>query len=358
MIFEIFLILFTLVTLTSFHELGHFILAKKFGVKVEEFGIGYPPRLIGKKIGETIYSFNLLPFGAFIRVEGEDKKESEISLKSKKKWQRALIYLGGVLSFWVLSVILLSIVFNLGVFEAVPDDYQSSDSVVRIVSVKKNAPAQKAGIKAGDIIEKITVGEEQFSFNKTKEIQQFIDLHKGEKIVITVRRGKNHLRVAVVPCLSPPEGEGPLGIGLVRTITVKYPWYKALLEGIKACLKTTWAIVAGIGEIIVRGLAGKGLPEGAQFVGPIGIGSLIFQSIHFGINFFLQFIAFISIYLAVFNILPIPALDGGKLLFLLIEAIRGKEMNPQTEKRITAGFFIVLLCLMAWVTFKDIVRIF
>ena len=356
----IFLIAFlSLIGLIILHEFGHFILAKKFGVKVEEFGIGYPPRLIGKKIGETIYSLNLLPFGAFVKIQGEiGGIESARSFSGKPIWQRTLIVLGGVVSFWMISAILLSIVMGLGASTAISDE-ENGDLInpkVQIAQVVAGSPAASAGVKAGDTIKQLTINNQQLTINKIKEVQEFTNAHRGEEITLTIERGKEVFDASLVPRISPPEGEGPMGIALVRTAIKSYPWYQAPIQGIIATGNLTIGVLKGWGLALIKAI--KGLPTGVQLMGPVGIFSLFAQVSQLGVNYFLQFIAIISIYIALFNILPIPAVDGGKLLFLGIEAVRKKPVSQKIEQNITAIFFALLIVLMIWVTIKDITRLF
>jgi len=383
MIFTIIIVFLSLIGLMVIHEFGHFVIAKKCGVKVEEFGIGYPPRIIGKKIGQTLYSLNLLPFGAFVKIQGEEGGiESAQSFSQKPIWQRASIVIGGVASFWLISAILLSVVFGIGTFQAISDDEQVANPKVQIIAVAPDSPAEAAGIKVGDTIKKFSIpellqteanGEEeslfsspsgthemdvQFSINKVKEVQEFTEKYKGKEIVLTIERGREIFEASLVPRISPPEGEGAMGVGLTRITEKSYPWYQAPIKGIEATLKMTGAIVEGLAQVFGNLIQGKGLPAGAQLMGPIGIGSLMTQFAKLGVNYYLQFIAMISIYLAIFNILPIPALDGGKLLFLAIEKVRRKPVSPKIEQNITGAFFTFLVALMIWVTIKDIIRLF
>ena len=351
----------SLIGLIVLHEFGHFILAKKFGVKVEEFGIGLPPRLIGKKFGETIYSLNLLPFGAFVKIRGEEGRiESADSFSGRPIWQRTLIILGGVVSFWIISAILLSIVFGMGVPTAISDEENENlvNPRVQIVAVAPNSPAEIAGIKLGDTMSAISYQLSATSINKVKEVQEFTEKYKGEEVTLTIERGKEIFEVSLIPRVSPPEGEGAMGVGLARTAMKSYPWWISPIKGMEATLNTTGVIVVGLGEVLGNLVQGKGLPPGAQLMGPVGIGSLMTQFAKLGISYYLQFIAIISIYLAIFNILPIPALDGGKLLFLGIEKVRRKPVSQKTEQRITGIFFALLIALMIWVTIKDIARLF
>jgi len=353
----------SLISLMVLHELGHFVIAKKFGVKVEEFGIGYPPRILGKKFGETIYSINLLPFGAFVKIKGEEGGiESARSFTEKPIWQRFLIILGGVVSFWLISAVLLSIVFGIGVSQAVSDEENNTllKPKVQIMAVASGSPAEKAGIKPGDTIAslKLKIKNEKLKITKVKEVQDFTNAHQGEEIILTIERGKEVFDVSLIPRASPPEGEGAMGIALSRMIEKSYPWYLASVKGIEATFGLTKEITVGISQIFGNLIQGKGLPPGTEFMGPVGIGKLMTQAAQMGINYYLQFVAIISVYLAVFNILPIPALDGGKLLFLGIEKVRRKPVSSKVEQSITAVFFALLVALMLWVTIKDVIRIF
>ena len=360
MVLIIIIAFISLMGLVILHELGHFVLARRFGVKVEEFGVGLPPRIFGKKIGETIYSLNLLPFGAFVKILGEEKKEEgERSFSQKPIWQRALIVLGGVVSFWLVAAILLSFIMGLGAPTAVSDEENSEglkNPRVQVVQILPDSPAQIAGIKEGDAIKQLTVNGEQLKINKVKEVQEITEENKGKEIVLTIERGKQVFDVSLIPRIQPPSGEGAMGVALVRTAIKSYPWYQAPWQGIRAAGNLTVMIVEGWGHALANVV--KGQPSGAQIMGPVGIFSLFNQVGQMGAVYFLQFIAVISIYLALFNILPIPAVDGGKLLFLGIEAVRRKPVAQKTEQGITAAFFALLLGLMVLVTIKDIIRLF
>ncbi len=359
MFLSIIIAFFSLVALAILHEFGHFILAKKFGVKVEEFGIGYPPRIFAKKIGETVYSLNLLPFGALVRVKGEEGNiESLESFSGKPIWQRALIVFGGVASFWFIAAIILSVVFAVGVNEVIDDEVSAINSKVQIVAIAQNSPSQAAGLKAGDVIIKAQnqKTKNQTNIDKTKTFQGFTKENLGQEIIVTIQRGKETLDISITPRLSPPAGEGPLGVALVRTAIKNYPWWLAPIKGVEATFNITILIIKGFGQALAS--AFRGLPTGVELIGPVGIGSLIAQATQLGVAYFLQFIALIAIYMAIFNILPIPAVDGGKLLFLAIEKIKGKPIKQRTEQSINAVFFALIILLSVVVTIKDIAKLF
>ena len=361
---------FSLIILMVIHELGHLIAAKRFGIRVDEFGIFFPPRLIAKRFGETLYSLNLLPFGAFVKIYGEEGEIDDIRSFSKKPiWQRSLIILAGVVSFWVVAVLLLSIVMGLGFPVAISDETNEGlkDPRVQITAIAKGSPAELAGIRLGDTIKEFSIlndpafeslAGKQFSINKVKELQGLIEQYKGQEITLTVERGKEVLNLSLIPRIDPPQGEGAMGVALVRTAIKDYPWYLAPLEGLKRTFELTWAIINGLGQILGNFILGKGIPKGVELMGPVGIVSLVAQVSQLGIVYFLQFIALLSIYLAIFNILPIPTLDGGKLVFLGIEAIRKKPVSQKIEQNVTAFFFTLLVLLMIWVTIKDIISFF
>ena len=361
MILTILIAFISLIGLIVLHEFGHFILAKKFGVKVEEFGIGFPPRLFGRKIGETLYSLNLLPLGAFVKIHGEEGGVEDIQSFSKKPiWQRTLIVLGGVVMFWIISWVLLSMVMGLGAPTAISDEAEQGivNPRVQIMGVASNSPAEKAGINPGDTIIKLKTQNSILEINKVKEVQDFIGENKGKEVVLTIERGREVFDVSLVPRVSPPEGEGPMGVALARTAIISYPWYEAPIRGAIATVNLTIAAIQGWAMVLSNLVKGQGMPTGVQVMGPVGIFGLFTQMSALGLSYFLRFVAIISIFLALFNILPIPALDGGKLVFLGIEAIRKKPISPNLEQKITAFFFALLILLMILVTFKDIQRLF
>jgi len=361
MIFTIIIAFFSLIGLVILHELGHFLLAKKFGVKVEEFGIGYPPRLFGKKIGETIYSLNLLPFGAFVKIYGHEKRiEDPRSFSTKPFYQKSLIILGGVVVFWIVSAILLSIVMGIGVPSAISDEEGGilKDVKVQIAAIVSESPAEAAELKIGDAISGLSFENEELKIDKVSQIQEFTQAHKGEEIILTIQRGDEIFDVSLTPRVSFPEGEGPMGIALVRTSLKSYPWHIAPIKGIEATGVLTVAVIRGWGMVFSSLFQGQGVPPGVEIGGPVRIFELFVDVRALGASYFLQFIALISISLALINILPIPALDGGWFLFLVIEKLKGKPLNDKIVQKVSAVFFFLLIALMIWITTKDIIRLF
>lgn len=362
MVFTIFVVIISLLFLVTMHELGHFLLAKKFGVKVEEFGIGIPPKIIGKKIGETEYSLNLLPLGAFVKLYGEEERIAKAgSFTQKPIWQRSLIILGGVVTFWIIAIILISIIAGTwGMPTAIEDNDQGFiNPEVQITAVASNSPAEKAGLMIGDVIQQLKAGNSQIATTKVSEVVDFIDGHKGEEMTLTIKRGKEIMNVSLVSRPNPPQGEGPIGIEPVRTGLKIYNWPGAIKQGFLTTKNVTVFTISTLGSIVSRLVHGLPIPKGqVEFKGIVGISQIMAQTLQKGISDYLWLLSMFSIFLAIFNILPIPALDGGKLLFLGIEKIRKKPVSEKTEQKITTFFFILLIVLSILVTIRDISRIF
>jgi len=370
----------SLIILMIIHEFGHFIIAKKFGVRVDEFGVGYPPRIFGKKIGDTIYSVNWLPFGAFVRIYGEEGLDASDSsgvgapvlglddyrsFTNLKIWQRVLIIIGGVAAFWIAAMIIFSVVFAIGTDLPVADqDVQGmTNAQLKIVSVSGGSPAAQAGIKIGDTVKDIKVKGIDTKIDKISDFQRITNENKGKEIILTIERTiqgvPQKFDVSLTPRINPPAGEGSMGVGLQRMATLiqKTSWYMAPIKGVTYTWETTINSLKGLYLTLASLTGGKGSPEGASLAGPLGITVFLANAASYGVGFFLYFIGMICVFIAIFNLFPIPALDGGKLVFLLIEKIKGKPVSPKIEQIITLIFFIILIALSLYITIKfDIPR--
>lgn len=352
----------SIIALLVLHEAGHFLTAKFLKIRVDEFGIGYPPRIWGKKLGKTLYSLNWLPFGAFVKIPGPDGEvegiKDEENYEKRPAWQKAAVLFGGVVSFWIIAAILLSIAFMAGVPEAISDEAIAPDAKVQIISLSNNSPAEAAGLNPGDAIKGFEKDGLIYEIDTVGEVQNYVLENQGNEVLILIERGQEEISLPVNLRDNPPEGEGILGIALVRTADHSYPFYQAPLMGVKATVSLTGQVITGWAGVLGSLFSGQGLPGGVSFVGPIGIGSMVNDAAKMGASYFLQFISMIAVYLAVFNILPIPALDGGRLLFLLIEKLRRKPLNKKIEQSLNGAVFVVLLILMALVTIKDVKDLF
>lgn len=363
MVLTLLIAFFSLIVLMIIHEFGHFIIAKKFGIKVEEFGIGYPPRIFGKKFGETLYSINLLPLGAFVRIKGEEGGiENYRSFIGLAMWKRVLIVLGGIIAFWLAAIILFSIVFSIGTDIPIGDqDIPGlTNARVKILIVGKGSPAESAGLRIGDTIVKVRSTESEVKINKIKDFQDFTKENLGQQITLTIDRGGKVFALFLTPRLSPPQNQGPVGVVLERMATLieKYPWYQTPARATIYCAEITMKAVQGLFDVVKSLFSGRGVPEGAEMAGPLGITVFLARAIDYGTGFFLYFIGIISVFVALFNLFPIPALDGGKLLFLAIEKVRKKPVSAKIERNITAIFFFLLIALSIFVTIRfDIPRL-
>ncbi len=336
----IFVIIF-LSILIIVHELGHFFAAKKFGLLVEEFGIGLPPRIWGKKIGETTYSINALPIGGFVKIygeNGEEKKEGEKdrSFSSLKIWKRAVVLFAGVFMNFILGWLVISIVFFIGIPQA-----------IFIADVAQSSPAEKIGLIAGD---KIT------NFYELDELIKYINNNKGQIVNLEIERSGKALNVQAIPRVSPPEGQGALGVALVEGGSPRMGIFSSFYEGLKSSAEITKAIVLAIFNLIKLAFIGEATMEAVA--GPVGIVKITAQAGTLGFVYLLQLLALISLNLAVINLFPFPALDGGRLLFLAIEKIKGSPLNRKFEQIVNATGMALLLLLMLLITINDITRFF
>lgn len=353
------------------HEAGHFFVAKLFKIKVEEFGFGLPPRAFGKKFGETLYSINWLPIGGFVKLYGEDEagggkvsvkglnasvKEQKSKTKdpdydrayySKPKWQKALVISAGVIMNFVLAVVIISFLFS---FVGVP----TPTGKVLVLEVAKGSPAEIAGLKKGDSIE-FALGE------KITSTQQVIALTKkseGKEMLIKIITATGaEKQIKITPRIKYPKGQGPVGVAIEQeTFVKKYPWYEAPFVGTKEALMQTAMIAGGLGTLITQLIMQGAVPS--DVAGPVGIAQLTGRVVEIGPFAVLSFISLLSLNLALINILPIPALDGGRLLFIAIEAVTRKKVNPDIEGYAHTIGMVILLGLIALITLHDLFRLF
>jgi regulator of sigma E protease len=339
------------------HELGHFVFAKRAGMKVEEFGFGFPPRLFGFQRGETTYSINWIPFGGFVKILGEDgeDRENPRSFGSKSFLARLKVILAGVAMNLLFAIFLLMIGNSIGLRKAVEegDVSRASELQVQIYQIAPGSPAQGADLRVLDEIKGFRLSNGvTTTVARSKEVSEFVNQHKGEKVTILLTRGGEALEKEVELRASPPAGQGPLGIAPILTGVYSYPWYDSVWRGVYDSVGLVISTVYGYGLLFkTLFFEGKLL---ADVSGPVGIANLTGQAARVGFNFLLQFMAMISVNLAVLNVIPFPALDGGRALLLIVEKIRGVALNKKIEGMINASGFILLLALMAYITIKDI----
>lgn len=338
------------------HEWGHFIVARKMGVRVEEFGLGLPPRIVGKKIRGTVYSLNWLPIGGFCRLYGEDPavmargiiKNRDESFEYKKPWQKMLIVLGGVLMNLVLAIIIFGVVYTI---VGIPKEVDK----VRIVGVVENSPAMEVGLREGDVIFEVN----GVSVKDSDELIKEVDKYKGENVELLISDGQDSNRLVEVWVReNPPEGEGSMGIAISNTEMEPVAWYrvdKGILIGFKEAFYWGKIILGGVTSMLT-GLISGNIPKDVS--GPIGMYQAT-SSINKdqGILAVIHFFGIVSVNLAVVNVLPFPALDGGRLIFVFYEMITKKRANQRLESLVNNLGMFILLALIILVTVGDISRI-
>jgi regulator of sigma E protease len=357
-----------LLVLVLVHEFGHFFTAKKFGIRVDEFGFGFPPKIFGKKFGETEYSLNLLPIGGFVKIFGENPDDEntngpdrERSFVHKAKWKQAIVLFAGVFMNFLLAWVLFSIGFMSGLPTSVgsePAGYELSNVNLTVVSVSPESPAMMVGLKSGD---KIISVKNSISFLKEinpETLKSFIVLNPNEEIEIEYLRGKdeNIHNVKVTPVLNSTGSEPMIGIAMDMIGMAKLPLFTAFKEGMALTWFVTKGTALGLYTLIADGIRGHG--SFASITGPVGMVGIVGDAYEFGFVYLLSFAALISVNLAIINLLPFPALDGGRLFFLLIEKIKGSRLNPKFANTANIIGFGILVLLMIVVTFHDVVKLF
>jgi len=326
------------------HELGHFITAKASGVKVEEFGLGFPPRLLSIKLGETIYSLNAIPLGGFTRMAGEEDPKVERSLASKSIGTRLLVLSAGSIMNALLPILLFSIAFM------IPHDIVIGQVVVE--EVAENSPAAKAGIKAGDTI--ISINDK--TLNNTQDLSRYIQLNLGNEITMLVKHSDlSQGKVLVTPRWKPPPEQGAIGVAVTTleptVVSQSEPFWQAIPLGVNQTIETLILFKNAILSLFIG-------TASLELTGPVGIAQITGEVAQAGISPLLEFTAFFSINLAILNILPLPALDGGRIAFVLLEWVRrGKRISPKKEGLAHLIGFAMLMGLILAITYQDIMRI-
>ncbi len=357
--FTVLIFFIVLGILVLVHEFGHFYVAKKAGMRVDEFGFGFPPRIFGIKKGETVYSINWIPFGGFVKVYGEqgEGENDPRSFASNSAGSRAKVLVAGVVMNLLLAAFLLGLGNFLGLRIGLLDgDAGARDIKIQIINVSQDSPAQAAGLNPLDEIIRLEKGVEVVSVGEVEEVQTFVKRYAGQEIFVVIGRNGGELKLNLVPRKDPPPGQGELGISLVKTGVVSYPWYEAAWRGVRDTGIMTANIAVAL-AIFFKNLFVDS-SQIADVSGPVGIAVLTGQAAGLGFNYLLQFVALLSINLAVLNIMPFPALDGGRLLFIGIEKVKGSPVSKKIENLVNAAGFALLLALMIWITVKDVAKFF
>ncbi len=353
---SILLFIVILGTLVVVHELGHFLAARRSGVRVEEFGLGFPPRLFGRRYGATLYSINAIPFGGFVRLHGEQSGEQadQGSFQAASTPKKVLIMAAGVLMNYALAWVILTAVFSTGV--TVDPSTVKLDSGATLTNrqtqaiVTTGGVAEQSGLATGDQI--ITINGRIFS--STEEIAAFARQANFPPLTFDVIHGnvRRQVTLQAKPVVDPqaPHYE----FGLAASATVTYPWYTAPWVGLRSTISLSWQSVVGFGQVISQFVRSGRLSQ--DVAGPVGIAVLTGEVTRLGASSLLQFVALLSISLAVINFLPIPALDGGRAWLLIIQRVIRRTISPRVENYIHAAGFYALLLMILLISIRDVRR--
>ncbi len=370
------------------HEYGHFVFCRIFSIKVNEFCIGFPPRICGiyKKDGRwkfffgkslkgiqpesTIYSLNWIPFGGLNKIEdgGEEvePKSSRHDFFSKPWWQRVIVAAGGVIFNIVLAFVLLSCAFSIGSYQDIdavhPPNTHIRDVNLTIIYVQPGSPAQKIGLKSGDIISRIN--NIDLASSSVKQAQDLIGNFQG-KIDLEIIRHKQLLKFEIeteasdkVFGVSKTEQENKksvIGVALARLGKISFPWYSAIWHGFLKTFQMLGSLFYGFYLIIKNLITAREMI--GEFVGVIGLAAITTEAARIGFDYLIQFVAFLSLAIAVTQLIPLPAIDGGKILVYILEGIRRKPINRKLEGYADYIGFWILIGLMAILTYRDIFKL-
>ncbi|MBO8167755.1 MAG: RIP metalloprotease RseP [Thermoanaerobacteraceae bacterium] len=324
------------------HEFGHFIVAKRVGISVEEFSLGMGPKVLGKKVGETLYSLRAFPVGGFVRMAGMEPGEEAPEgrgFNEKPVLERMSVIFAGPFMNFLLAIVLFVIVYMiLGV--AVP----TNENVVG--QTIPGRAAEQAGLKSGDRIIAVN-GQQVENWN---ELTDIIHGKAGQRITLTVVRDGKKLFFEITPEYDPERKVGLIGI-YPTTELKRFGVLQSVWLGLKQSYEITKGIIGGFAQVITG-------QEQAQVAGPIGIYSIIGQAVQFGLTSVFNFAGILSLHLGLINLFPIPALDGSRLVFLAFEGLRGKPVDPNKENLIHFIGFALLMLLMVVITYNDLVKLF
>lgn len=377
MILDIVIFVAVLAVLVLVHEFGHFLSARKFKMLVEEFGFGFPPKIFSKKIKDTIWSINMIPLGGFVKIAGEDggesKNDDKILIKetdvkeniiidgeivgekekvvidaykissdhsgffsSKPIWQRIIVLISGVLMNFILGWFLLSLVFMFG-----------AGKHLIITDVAKNSPAENVGIKSGDEIK---------GFDSVENFISFVNQNKGKEISLEMVSGGKENKLKIIPRENPPKGEGSLGVGLSMGGFEKVGFFRAIYEALKSAIMFFGLIFVMLFKLIISIFGGGDLFKYVS--GPVGIFKATAQATNLGLPYLANLVALISLNLAAVNIFPFPALDGGRIVFLIAEKIKGSPISQKVQVISNGVGFILLIILLLLISLQDVFKYF
>lgn len=378
MIETIVIFLIVIAVLIFVHELGHFLFARWTGVRVDAFAIGFGPSLWSRKVrsakyGETLYSINAIPFGGYVKIFGEDGEDGarsgedvSRSFVKKSRWIQALILFAGILFNFLFAWFILSGAFMMGLPVSTADYAQYStrfrDERIVVVDISPGSPAAAAGLQAGDAI--VSIGNASPGLTTTltiHEIQSVVGSSAGAPVTLGfVAPGSSAVKTVVITPVQGiediPVGDYAIGIAMDTAATLSLPLPLAVKEGAKYTWNAIEATVFGVGDLIAAAFQ-HNTAILSEVSGPVGIASLVGQAVQNGFSNLVLLTAVISINLGVLNLIPFPALDGGRILFVVFEAIMRRPIKSSIANAVNTVGFALLILLMVVVTWHDIVKI-
>lgn len=361
---SIIIFILILAVLIVVHEYGHFLVAKKNGIRVDEFGLGYPPRakVLFKRKG-TLFTLNWIPFGGFVKIFGEDPNDESLNgenksqaLTSKSRIAQASVMFAGPFFNFLFAWLIVLIVLFVGLPSSVDSKNEKyiSDSKIIVTEVMKDSPAFVSEILVGDSVESAEF--EGVTYASVQDVDYSASKSKEKVLNITILRDGETLEKEISIGEFMVNGKPGIGIGLQSVGIYKPPFFKAILESFRVTGDMIYQITFGLGTLIVD--AFRGQADVSNLTGPVGIVSLVGDASNLGIVYLLMFVALISVNLGVINLLPFPALDGGRILFLVIEKIKGGPISPKIANTLNSVGFLILIGLMLFITFRDIMKLF
>ena len=354
--------------LVMLHELGHFLAAKRAGIGVEEFGFGLPPRAWGKKIGGTIYSVNWLPFGGFVKLVGEDpqdvRRDQMDSFYIKSIWQRSSVVVAGVLANFLLAIVIFYVVLlalgfkvNLPLLFEHKFKFVNQSTQVLVAEVTRDSVAEAAGVKEGDSI--VSINGQKVS--TVGQLQKIVRSSQGQSLTLVLENPVNNKTrtTQVVPAYSEELKAPALGVGLGELVVLNYQtWPQKIFAGFIHSYNTIDYSLRVFGQLIAYSIReGTIAPVSEGVSGPVGIAQITSQAVSLGSISVLQLTGLLSLNLAFINILPIPALDGGRFFFILVEAVSRRRIYPTVEKWAHTIGFALLLALIFLITYNDVLKL-
>lgn len=361
---SILLFLVVLVALILVHEWGHFIVAKKTGMRVDEFGIGFPPKAFSFKKGETEYTLNWLPIGGFVRIYGENPDDTEAAssdasraFSARPKWAQALVLIAGVAMNILFAWFLFSVTYVVGVPTAVDSATATDSATLYVANTIPDSPAST--IPPGAVVREVAAGEAVLSSLTPEAFSAFVTDTAPTPLTIVYEQNGEQVSTDVTP-VQGLDTENPdrylAGVSLALIDITRYNVIDAMVMAAKTTANALGAIATGLATLLVETFTGTA--DYSQIAGPVGIVGMVEDAAAFGFTALLTFTAIISLNLAIINLLPFPALDGGRLLFVAIEAVTGRRIPPVWANRANLIGFGLLMLLMIAVTYNDIIRLF